>query len=45
MSWSQRAICPWTVIAAGRALGTHFIWHLIYMLLMAAIRFGRSQRL
>jgi hypothetical protein len=41
-------ICPLTQIA-GRALGTHFLWHLLnattlYLLLMAAVRHGRSVR-
>jgi hypothetical protein len=43
----DRMVCPWTVIAASRAVGTHFVWHLmnammLYMLLIAAIRFGRA---
>lgn len=42
----DRMVCPWTVIAASRAIGTHFVWHLmnaalLYVLMMAAVRFGR----
>lgn len=42
----DRAACPWTVFAASRPLGTHFIWHMLnavvlYMLLRAAILHGR----
>jgi hypothetical protein len=41
-------ICPLTQIA-GRALGTHFLWHLLnattlYILLLAAVRHGRGIR-
>src|SRR5262245_20149692 len=25
----DRAICPWTLFAAGHAAGTHFIWHVL----------------
>ena len=41
----DRTVCPWTVIAASRAIGTHFVWHLmnaalLYLLMMAAVRTG-----
>jgi hypothetical protein len=46
---ADRMMCPWTVIAASRAIGSHFVWHLmnallLYLLLITAIRFGRTQR-
>lgn len=39
------ALCPWTLIAASRPTGTHFVWHilnavLLYALLRAAILYG-----
>lgn len=44
----DRSICPQTALFAGRALGTHFIWHmcnatLLFMLLLAAIRHGEPR--
>lgn len=44
----DRVACPWTVIMGG-AVGTHFVWHLmnallLYVLVMAAIRHGRTRR-
>jgi hypothetical protein len=44
---ADRMMCPWTVIAASRAIGTHFVWHLmnallLNLLLTTAIRFGRA---
>lgn len=41
----DRIACPYTVIAASRVLGTHFLWHLLnavllYLLLRAAILHG-----
>ena len=43
----DRAICPWTAITASGPIGTHFAWHLLnglllYLLLAAAIRYGRT---
>ena len=43
----DRSLCPMTAIVGGRALGTHFLWHLcnatlLYLLLRAAILHGRS---
>jgi hypothetical protein len=43
----DRMICPWMVITASGPIGTHFAWHLLnglllYLLLAAAIRYGRT---
>lgn len=43
----DRTICPLTTITASGPVGTHFAWHLLnslllYLLLAAAIRFGRT---
>jgi hypothetical protein len=43
----DRSICPMTVVAGARSLGTHFVWHLcnaalLLLLLLAAIRHGRG---
>jgi hypothetical protein len=42
----DRAICPVTSLSGGRALGTHFLWHicnagLLFLLMVAAVRHGR----
>ena len=44
----DRSICPQSALFAGHQLGTHFVWHmlnatLLYLLLRAAIRHGRSR--
>ena len=44
----DRALCPATQLLGGRALGTHFLWHLanatlLYLLLAAAVADGRRQ--
>ncbi len=46
----DRALCPMTALFHGRMLGTHFLWHimnatLLYLLLVAGIRYGTDKRL
>lgn len=43
----DRAVCPYTILATARGLGTHFLWHLLnatvlYLLLGGALRHGRA---
>jgi hypothetical protein len=45
----DRGVCPFTIVS-GRAVGTHFLWHmlnatLLYILLHAAILHGRAGRM